>query len=295
MRTAGARRIGGDFVLILSAAKSGVKVAALYVPALQRALDAHRRRRRLADLDAYITAGRQLGAERRAAFRSDVERVCLHTQLGPAGLLNLEMLAGRMISLRQAGSFVECGTWRGGALAFFAHSYLRQGGRPDSCRIYGFDSFQGMPRMTAADGKGTSRWLYGREMEELGPELLNGGLIASHVNRASMDECRRLLLETDYPSDRVAIVPGWFQETLPAWRDRVGAIAILRIDGDFYESTRVCFEELYERVMPGGAVVIDDYGTFEGCRRATDEFLSSRPRVDLIPIDFGASYFVKPG
>jgi O-methyltransferase len=90
-------------------------------------------------------------------------------------------------------------------------------------------------------------------------------------------------------------VPGWFQETLPAWRDRVGAIAILRIDGDFYESTRVCFEELYERVMPGGAVVIDDYGTFEGCRRATDEFLSSRPRVDLIPIDFGASYFVKPG
>src|SRR5688572_13744145 len=115
----------GDFVLILSAAKSGVKVAALYVPALQRALDAHRRRRRLADLDAYITAGRQLGAERRAAFRSDVERVCLHTQLGPAGLLNLEMLAGRMISLRQAGSFVECGTWRGGALAFFANSYLR--------------------------------------------------------------------------------------------------------------------------------------------------------------------------
>ena len=100
--------------------------------------------------------------------------------------------------------------------------------------------------------------------------------------------------ESGYPGERVTVVAGWFQDTLPIWRERIGPIAVLRIDGDFYESTRVCFEALYDSVIPDGAVIIDDYGTFEGCRRATDEFLSSRSRIELVPIDFGASYFVKP-
>jgi O-methyltransferase len=280
--------------VIPNSAKTAIKAAALHLPPLQRALDSYRRRRWLSGLEAYLVAGRQLGAGRREAFRADAEHVCLSTQLGPAGLVNLELLAGRMAAHRQAGAFVECGTWRGGALAFFARSYLRQGGDPERCHLFGFDSFAGMPRMTAADGKGTSRWLYGRDMDELEPELLNGALIGSEVNRATLEECQRLLGKTGYPSERVTIVPGWFQDTLPIWRDRIGAIAVMRIDGDFYESTRVCFETLYGNVIPGGAVVIDDYGTFEGCRRATDEFLSGHPAVELIGIDFGAVYFIKP-
>jgi O-methyltransferase len=280
--------------VIVAAAKDAVKAAALRLPPLQRALDAHRRRRRLAALDAYVAAGRQLGADRRAAFRSDVEQVCLYTQLGPAGLLNLEMLARRMVAQEQTGAFVECGTWRGGALAFFALSYLRQGGRPERCHIFGFDSFEGMPRMTLADGKGTSRWLYGRELDELDPAHLNGALVGSAVNRASFEECRALMRRTGYPAERLTVVPGWFQETLPAWRERIGPIALLRIDGDFYESTRICFEALYPNVIRGGAVIIDDYGTFEGCRRATDEFLCDQPGLELIEIDFGAAYFIKP-
>ena len=280
--------------MIPNSAKAAIKAAAVHLPPLQRALDTYRRRRWLAGLDAYLVAGRQLAAGQREAFRADAERVCLSTQLGPAGLVNLELLAGRMAAHRQAGAFVECGTWRGGALAFFARSYLRQGGAPQRCHIYGFDSFAGMPRMTAADGKGTSRWLYGREMDELEPEFLNGALVGSEVNRASLKECERLVRESGYPAERLTIVPGWFQDTLPVWRERIGPIAVLRIDGDFYESTRVCFEALYDNVIPGGAVVIDDYGTFEGCRRATDEFLSRRPRIELAPIDFGACYFIKP-
>ena len=58
--------------------------------------------------------------------------------------------------------------------------------------------------------------------------------------------------------------------------DRIGPIAVLRLDGDFYESTRFCLETLYDRVVPGGYVIIDDYGTFEGCRAAVHEFLDSR-------------------
>jgi O-methyltransferase len=281
--------------VILTAAKNAVKAAAPHLPPLRRALDAQRRRRWLAQLDSYLAIGRQLPPDRRGGFRADAARVCLSTQLGPAGLVNLEQLAGRMVRLGQAGAVVECGTWRGGALAFFARSYLRQGGRPDRSPIYGFDSFQGMPRMTRADGGWTSRWLHGRDIDELDAELLDGALVGSEVNRASLEECRALLLSTGYPAERVTIVAGWFQETLPAWRERIGPIALLRIDGDFYESTRVCFETLYDTVIPGGAVVIDDYGTFEGCRRATDEFLSNRRSVELVPIDFGAAYFLKPG
>jgi hypothetical protein len=162
--------------VILNQAKDAVKAAARRLPPLQRALDANRRRRRLQELDSYLASGRLLGAGRAKQFRADVARICLDTQLGPAGLLNLEILACRMVSLRQTGAFVECGTWCGGALAFFALSYLRQGGEPQRCSLYGFDSFEGMPRMTAADGPGTSRWLYRRDLGELEPEFLSGAL-----------------------------------------------------------------------------------------------------------------------
>lgn len=289
----GAPRLEGEYHVVLSKAKQAVKVAARLLPPLQRGLDAYRRQRRLGELDAYIKAGRLLDAERLAELRADAAQICLDTQLSPAGLLNLELVARRMILLRQAGAFVECGTWRGGALAFFALSYRRQGGEPRRCPIFGFDSFQGMPRMTAADGAGASRWLYQREIDEIEPEFLNGALVGSEINRASADECRRVVRETSYPEDRVHIVPGWFQSTLPIWRDRIGPIAVLRIDGDFYESTRVCLETLYDQVIAGGVVIVDDYGTFEGCRRATDEFLASQPTIDLIPIDLSAVYFVK--
>ncbi len=238
--------------MIPSAAKDAVKRAARHVPPLQFALDAYRRHRRLREIDTFLQAGRLLGTQHRAEFRADVARICLDTQLGPAGLLNLELVARRMVTLRQAGAFVECGTWRGGALAFFALSYRRQGGDPQRCPLFGFDSFEGMPRMTAADGAATSRWLYGRELDAVEPDLLSGALIGSDVNRASVEDCRRVLRKTGYPENHVTIIKGWFQDTLPFWRDRVGPIAVLRIDGDFYESTRICFETLYDRVIAGG-------------------------------------------
>ena len=93
-----------------NSAKTAIKAAARHLPPLQRALDSHRRRRWLSDLAAYLVAGRQLGAGRREAFRADAERICLSTQLGPAGLVNLELLAQRMVAHRQEGAFVECGT-----------------------------------------------------------------------------------------------------------------------------------------------------------------------------------------
>ena len=69
---------------------------------------------------------------------------------------------------------------------------------------------------------------------------------------------------------------GWFQETVPHAAREIGPLAVLRLDGDWYESTRVCLEHLFDNVVEGGVIIIDDYGTFSGCRMATDEFFASR-------------------
>jgi hypothetical protein len=88
---------------------------------------------------------------------------------------------------------------------------------------------------------------------------------------------------------------GWFQDTLPHDAQALGAIALLRLDADWYESTAVCLKYLYPKVAKHGVVIIDDYGHFEGCRRAVDEFLASqRAPILLNHIDYTGRYFVKP-
>ena len=93
---------------------------------------------------------------------------------------------------------------------------------------------------------------------------------------------------------QVVIHKGWFQETIPVAAPSIGPLAVLRIDGDWYESTRVCLAGLYDNVVDGGFVIIDDYGTFVGCAKAVDEFLHDRGlTVELVAIDGEGVYFRK--
>jgi hypothetical protein len=103
-----------------------------------------------------------------------------------------------------------------------------------------------------------------------------------------------MLSASTFPPDRLHVVKGWFQESLAKNADAIGPIAVLRLDGDFYASTRVCLEELYDHVVPGGVVIIDDYGVFPGCRRATDEFFEERNlAAPLLYVDVAVRYFFK--
>jgi len=79
-----------------------------------------------------------------------------------------------------------------------------------------------------------------------------------------------------FPRERVTITKGWFQDTLPLKTEAIGKIAVLRLDGDFSESTKFCLEKLYDQVVSGDTVIIDDYGVFPGCLRAVDEFIAAR-------------------
>jgi hypothetical protein len=83
--------------------------------------------------------------------------------------------------------------------------------------------------------------------------------------------------------------------TLPNDADEVGEIAILRLDGDWYASTRVCLEHLYDKVVRGGFIIVDDYGCYEGCKKAVDEFMKTKSiQAYLNFIDDTGRYWIKP-
>jgi hypothetical protein len=223
---------------------------------------------------------------------NDYWYACRHTHRAVTQVLNLESIIRYVIGGRINGAFVECGTYTGGALAFALRSFLRLGDQ--SRKIYGFDSFEGMPNISEEDGDWASMWLYGEELKNIGRELKRGRLVGSDVNRADYQQCWQLLSDSGYPVERIHLVKGWFQNTLPAVKQEIGDIAVLRLDGDFYLSTKCCLENLFDQVSNGGVVILDDYGLFEGCRKATDEFLKVRGiQPHLVYVNVGIRYFVK--
>jgi len=187
---------------------------------------------------------------------------------------------------RVPGAFVECGVWRGGCAAIMAAVAQRAGsGR----RIWLFDSFEGLPAPTAPDGTKAAEWAGAPGAAELGRA---DRLVASE------QDVRDVLARAGVDRGPIEIRTGWFQSTLPAARAEIGPIALLRLDGDWYESTMTCLENLYDQVAPGGTVIVDDYDYWEGARRAVDEFLARRgERVTLRPVRKGAfadgRYFTK--
>jgi hypothetical protein len=245
-------------------------------------------------LTRFLIDARFCPPEQAQAIARDWQSVSEHTQLSQAGILNLETMARYAIDSGIKGAFVECGTWRGGALSFWARAFLRNGGKPQINPLFGFDSFEGMPGVTAEDGTWASEMLHGRPMDALPPEELTGSLKPHAMNAAEEKTCRAIVAASGFPPAHTQIVKGWFQDSLPQWKEKIGPIAVLRLDGDWYESTRTCLENLFDLVVPGGVVIIDDYGYFVGCQKAVNEFLAARGlQPELVTVDVCVRYFIK--
>lgn len=187
----------------------------------------------------------------------------LDAGIGPLTMLPVERLHDlvRHVDYVDAqglpGAFVECGTWRGGASFLMA---LRAAER----RVWMFDSFEGLPPPAPIDGPAAQRWAD----DTNGPDY--------HDNcRATLEEVSAAAFRFGL-TNRVEIVKGWFDETLPASREDIGSIALLRLDADWYESVRTCLVSLVDRVVPGGFVILDDYYDWDGCAIAVHEFLAER-------------------
>jgi O-methyltransferase len=195
------------------------------------------------------------------------------------------------------GSFVECGVWKGGAMGMMALANLRQGRQRRHLHL--FDAFQDICEPdVAVDGERALREVSeftGNDDHSKGKLQSVSGIYDRFGGPGTLEENQQLLEKTiGYPKEFIHYHVGWFQNTIPADHQGIGSIAVLRLDGDWYASTKVCLEYLFEKVVRGGVVIIDDYGTYEGCRRAVDEYMKLKQiRAYLAPIDSDCRFFVK--
>lgn len=182
------------------------------------------------------------------------------------------------------GDVVECGVWRGGSMMAVAHT-LRRLDATDR-RLHLFDTFSGMTEPGEADVDLGGRHAAGRWRERRRGEV---NLWAY----ASLEDVRAAMASTGYPPAHITYVQGKVEDTLPdAAPERV---ALLRLDTDWYASTRHEMRHLYPRLSPGGVLIVDDYGHWRGARQAVDEYLAEIDEpVFLARVDYTGRIAIRP-
>jgi len=201
-----------------------------------------------------------------------------YTMLSEARLRSLYDSAKRICAADLPGNFVECGVAAGGSSALLAAVIARHSKRPR--QLFAFDSFSGMPT------PGENDTHQGQHAEDTG---WGSGTCAAPEDSVR-EACRKL------GAEHVLVpVKGFFEDTLPVERSKLGDIALLHLDGDWYSSTRAILDNLYDQVTAQGIFQVDDYGHWEGCRKAIEEFQSERQvRFPIEPIDAVGVRFTKP-
>jgi O-methyltransferase len=195
-----------------------------------------------------------------------VERVRERTMTGPVKLTALIEATRYVVRHEIPGAIVECGVWRGGSMQAVALTLLALGETDRELHL--FDTFEGMPPPTSEDTRPTESGSVSAE------ELLAAADKDSKMWAiADLHDVQEAMAETSYPGERVHFHPGLVEDTTPSAAP--DTIAILRLDTDWYESTKHELEHLYERLSPGGVLILDDYGDWSGSRKATDEWLAN--------------------
>jgi hypothetical protein len=182
------------------------------------------------------------------------------------------------------GDIVECGVWKGGSMMAVAHMLMRHHAVR---KLHLFDTFDGMSQPTDVDKdyRGVAAAAY------LALEDKNTSWIWAY---SPLEEVRRNLRSTGYDESQVSFIQGRVEQTLPAHAP--GQIALLRLDTDWYESTYHELVHLYPRLSVGGVLIIDDYGHWQGARKAVDQYLQEfHPKILLNRIDSTGRIGVKVG
>ncbi len=175
-----------------------------------------------------------------------------YTLLPFARLHALEKIGIEVERKAVSGDIVQCGVFKGGSAAILATSTASA---VPARTLWLFDSFEGLPTGGEKDGD----YAIGRTGAAAG----------------TIDNVNKIMRIANVPERRLSIVQGWFQDTFPTVQ--TGPIAVLHLDADLYDSTKLALERFYDLLSPGGYLVIDDYGSrWEGCKKAVDEFFASR-------------------
>jgi O-methyltransferase len=227
---------------------------------------------------------RDLARDFDGRFASLLEQVKPYTMTSAERIYALYEATRYVCHNRIPGEIVECGVWRGGSAMTAAHALLDAG---DTEReLFLFDTFSGFE--TAPPGP-----LDRRYDDRTASELMEHTDEFAHCV-AGIDGVRRALARVPYPRERFHLIQGRVEDTVPDQAPET--IALLRLDTDWYESTRHELVHLYPRLSPGGVLIVDDYGYWKGARKATDEYLRERELPLLLHrVDETARVAVVPG
>ncbi len=186
---------------------------------------------------------------------------------------NLKRQIDYVIKNNIQGDFVETGVARGGSIIFMKKYSDRLGYKR---MIHAFDSFQGFPQHGEVDKD---------YKNEYPTEADYAGVVVSE------ESFIKNLNSFGIPKADIVVHKGWFADTTQGFQNN---IAILRMDGDWYESTMTVFDNLYDRVVPGGVIIIDDYGWWQGCSKAVHEFFQKRHINQALNVTDGTEvWFIK--
>ncbi len=194
-----------------------------------------------------------------------IETVGAYTMTSRERIHGLESAVRYIVRGGIAGAFVECGVWRGGSMMAMALTLLDEAAAPRE--LFLCDTYEGMPEPSAEDIGVT-----GKSAHPTWKKRMVDG--ESQWCRAELEEVRANLSSTGYDGARMHFLKGRVQDTLPD--HRIGPIALLRLDTDWYDSTKWEIEQLYPLLATGGVLIIDDYGRWQGCRKAVDEYFASQ-------------------
>lgn len=208
------------------------------------------------------------------------------TMTSPEAVFALTSAVRYVVDAAVPGAIVESGVWRGGSMMAVART-LQDVGRTD-IPLYLFDTFEGMPEPTEED----VLWTGATAKELLATEAGKSAELLWAA--ASLDDVRQTMQHTGYPTHLVHYVEGRVQDTVPA--NAPESISVLRLDTDWYESSKHELEHLYPRLSAGGVLILDDYGWWSGVRKATDEYFEAHPPAPLLVRvgSSGARVAVKP-
>ncbi len=184
------------------------------------------------------------------------------------------------------GAFVESGVWMGGSIMAAARTLVELGVTDRD--LYLYDTFEGLP----APGEHDAIAGADRPIDELYADL-NAAAGDTPYLEAPIDVVRANVARTGYPAERIHTIAGLVEDTIPSTAPE--QVAFLRLDTDWYSSTKVEMETLFPRLSPNGILIIDDYGYLEGARKAVDEYFATYPEpVFLHRIDTSGRLVVKP-
>ena len=197
-----------------------------------------------------------------------------HTMIGTRRLENVRECVERVLDADVPGDLVETGVWRGGA-AILMRAVLAARGARDR-RVWVADSFRGLPPPDAQTYP-----------LDAGDRLHTYGALA-----IPLEVVRANFAAYDLLDEQVVFLPGWFRDTLPC--APIERIAVLRLDGDMYESTIVALRALYPKLSPGGFLIVDDYGVLASCANAVNDYRAEADIFDAIErIDWTGVYWRK--